>query len=149
VRDASDWYGTSYALSKDKQAVMAKAASAGCIFVPYYDAHPKEFNLYFGNRLARSLYSRRLAALYPEFFTFNGRRFEDFVDFLSPAQTEQRLSGKCVYLFGSPIERFTDFGIPASELMPIAQSKGGLGDALAIYQLSPKIIDQLKSETPR
>jgi hypothetical protein len=146
---ASDWYGTDYAMSKERRSLMAKAASAGCLFIPYYGASSKEFNLYFGDRLAKGLYTRRLAELYPEFLTFNGRQFEDFGETLDPAQAERRLSGKCVYLFGSPVERFTGFAIPSSELTPIARTQGGLGDALVIYQVSPKVVGQLKADAPQ
>lgn len=150
VGAASDWYGTSYAIAKEKQSLMAKAASGGCMFVPYYGASPREFNLYFGNRLAKGLYTRHLAAIYPDFLTYDGKQFENFVGILVPAEAVQRLSAKqCVYIFGSPIERFADFGIPASELITVARSQGDLGEALAIYQLSPKIVGQLKPEGPR
>jgi hypothetical protein len=146
---ASDWYGTSNAMFKEKQSLIAKAASTGCLLVPHYGASTQQFNLYFGDRLARGLYTRRLAALYPEFVTFNGKQFEAFGEMLDPAQAEQRLSGQCVYLVGSPVERFIGFAIPSSELTLVARSQGGLGDALVIYQVSPKVFGQLRSETPR
>jgi hypothetical protein len=147
---ASDWYGTSYAIAREQRSLITKAASGGCTFVPYYGASPKEFNLYFGNRLAKGRYARHLAAIYPDFLTYNGKQFEDFVEVLTPAEAARRLSAKpCVYIFGSPIERFTGFGISASEVIPIARSEGGIGEALAIYQLSPEIIGRLKPEAPR
>jgi hypothetical protein len=149
-RAVSDWYGPSYEVYKEKESLMAKAAISGCVLIPFYDASSTEFSLYFGNRLAKSIYARRLAKLYPEFLTYDGKQFEDFVEALDPAEAERRLSvKKCVYIFGSPVERFTGFGIPASELIPIARSQGGIGGALAIYQLSSKITGQLKQEAPR
>jgi hypothetical protein len=147
---ASDWYGTSYIIAREQRSLITKAASGGCLFVPYYGASPKEFNLYFGNRFAKGRYARRLAGIYPDFLTYDGKQFEDFVEVLAPAEAARRLSAKqCVYIFGSPIERFDGFGIPASDLIPIARSQGGLGDALAIYQLSPEIIGRLKPEAHR
>jgi hypothetical protein len=146
----SEWYGPSYAIAKEREALMAKAEISGCLLTPYYDATSTEFSLYFGKQLAKGIYARQLTQLYPEFLTYNGTRFADFVDVLDPVQAEQRLSAKkCVYIFGSPVARFTGFGIPPSELMPIAQSQGGLGEALAIYQLSPKITGQSKPEAPQ
>jgi hypothetical protein len=145
-----DWYGTSYAISREDQSLMAKAATSGCTFIPYYGASLKEFSLFFGNRLARGLYARRLASIYPDFLSYNGKQFEDFIDVLDPVEAERRLSAKkCVYIFGSPIERFASFGIAPSDMVSIARSRGEPGEALAIYQLSTRIIGQLKLETPR
>jgi hypothetical protein len=142
-RAASDWYGSSYAISKEKDSLMTQATRSGCLLIPYYGVSPKEFNLYFGNRLAKSLYTRQLAAIYPDFLTYDGKQFEDFVGVLALADAKRRLSEKkCVYIFGSPIERFSHFDIPTSELIPIARSQGNLGEALAIYQLSSKFLGQ-------
>jgi len=145
-----DWYEKPYAIAREGKSLMAKAAMSGCTFIAYYGASSQEFNLFFGNRLAKGIYSRHLAAIYPDFLSYDSGRFEDFIDVLNPAEAERRLSAKkCIYLFGSPLERFNNFGIASSDLTPIARSQGGPGEALAIYQLSPKVIGQSKLETPR
>jgi hypothetical protein len=141
----SQWYRVPYAIARENDAVLAKATLSGCTMIPYYGASSPEFNLHFGNRLAKRIYARRLAAIYPDFMSYDSGRFEDFIDVIEPAEAERRMSTKkCIYLFGSPIERFNDFGIPARDLTPIARSSGGLGDALAIYQVSPAVVGQLK-----
>jgi hypothetical protein len=120
---------------------LAKFANpnAGCVLVYYYDTPVKDFKLLFGNVFANRRYSQQLAALYPNFISYNPgvRLFETFGDgMLTATQVNRLLSHeKCVHLVGSNLERFGgDFGIPPESMTFVAHALGDPG-AVAVYQL--------------
>jgi hypothetical protein len=135
ARAASAWVEESYAIQRDNAELLKQVSQSGCAIVPYYDAKTQEFKLIFGNAFAGRAFTPLLAKVYPEFVSYNvPARFETFDHVVDAAEWQRRFGGKqCVYLIGSPVERFEKFGLPTEALRLIARTMHGVGDALAVY----------------
>jgi hypothetical protein len=122
------------------QALLEKAAASGCLVAPYYSVDQVQYNLNFGNGWMKNIYRDRLMRLYPDFISYEvgAGVFRNFAGLMSRQVTLAAFSRqKCVYLVGSPRERFGHFGISQEGVSLVAQSPGGPGEAIAIYALKP------------
>lgn len=119
-------------------ALLARASADGCRIVPYYSLKTPLFSLAFGDNFTGGRYGQRLARLHPNFVYYPVSRPE-FHTFSKVIQFSDAASlfgnDKCVYLIGSPAERFDNFWIPPSALTTVDKTSGTLGTAIAAYML--------------
>ena len=129
-----------FAIRQSAQKVVDEAASSSCLVAQYYGLNAPLYNVFFANGWSGGAFKDRLMKAYPAFLSYGAgaARFEAFNDALTTEQSRARIAqAKCVWLMGSPLERFGNFGIPASSLKQIDRSVGGPREAIAIYQLEP------------
>jgi hypothetical protein len=103
----------------------------------HYAASDIHYGLFFGNGWADSLFRDDLSRLYPDSLYFDDgfRKFSGPLD--DQAARALFARQRCVYLIGSPVERFAPFGLSPSSLVPVARSLGGPAEAMAVYALRP------------
>lgn len=118
--------------------ILEQAKADGCAIITYYDAPIREYRLFFGNRTSRFKHAAALKAIYPDAVSYDvgTRTFETFSGDMKPDDVMSYLRRqKCVYLFGSTLERFDDFMIPRDLLTVISQIKNPHRTSSAILQL--------------
>lgn len=133
-----EWLIEKIAISKDNRALVAKATASGCTIVPFYNAPYTKYKLTFGDGTARYAHAGALMKLDPTFvfYAVGTHRFENFAYNLSIDDAMAFLRRqKCVYLLGSVVERFNDFGIPNNLLTTIDRTHHGNSLSTGIYEL--------------
>ena len=119
----------------DNQGMIFATVATGCQLVYFYEANAPIYNLSFGNEYADRNFGAELDKIYPATMIYDvfGHGFQSFSQPLSPqAVTAQLSKSKCVRFIGSPVERFSDFGIARETLAPLARTNHG-GGSIAVY----------------
>jgi hypothetical protein len=122
--------------------LLARARASGCQIIPYYDGPMPEYKLLFGSNFSGGHLGERLQKLYPDFLTYEMSRpptFRDFVADLSMKEASARMAkARCVYLLGSPLERFdVPLNIPRDDLVLIDRADDAGGDVLFALRRLP------------
>jgi hypothetical protein len=137
----SAWARDAEQTQTDSQKLLAKMSASGCRLIFYYEANAITYNLSFGDQYTPKRFASDLDKLYPDtvFYDVFAHRFQTFVRPLSSKETDALLAaGRCVYLIGSPMERYSDFGIPRTDLPLVARTSHDLAYSLAVYAWRPK-----------
>jgi hypothetical protein len=113
-------------------------AASGCAVIYYYDGPSIEYKLSFGNHWTDNKYGSYLDQAYPRrlFYDVFGARLETFAHRIGVAGEQERLRDEtCVYLVGSPVERYDEATLPRDAISLIARAPGEGAGGLAVYQL--------------
>jgi hypothetical protein len=119
ARAAAAWFSEAATVNRDNEKLLAVARASGCTIVPYYDAPEPEYRLMFGNETSGLRHSDTLSRRYPEFLSYNiwREQFQTFTDVQDTAQALKILHRqKCVYLFGSSMDRMANNNISAYDI---------------------------------
>jgi hypothetical protein len=130
------WAQNAAQVQTDNQKLLAKTSASGCRQVFYYDVNTPTYNLSFGDEYTPKHFSSNLKKLYPNsiFYDVFGHRFQTFTGPMSSKEANSVLAtDRCVYLVGSPVERYPDFGISRRDLSLVTRTDHGLGDSIAVY----------------
>jgi hypothetical protein len=142
VHTTADWLRTSHAVDVANKEMFERLSRSDCAVIQYYEASSVAYSLDFGNQYAGSRFRAQLQALYPRAITYDLARssFMLFGDPLSLAQVQARIApARCIYLAGSPLERFgsSGIGIPSKAMTLIERAPFDNGRSLAIYRYRP------------
>ena len=142
VHSTAAWLRTAHAVNVANKQIFERVSRSGCAIVLYYEASAVLYDLDFGNQFSGSRFRASLQRLYPRGFTYDWARssFMLFGDPLSPAQLWAHVApARCIYLAGSPLERFgkSGIGIPARQMIPVERASFDNGRSLAIYRYQP------------
>jgi hypothetical protein len=142
VHTTAAWLRTSHAVDVANKEIFERLSRSDCAVIQYYEASSVAYSLDFGNQFAGSRFRAPLQALYPRAITYDvaRRSFMLFGDPLSLAQVQARIApARCIYLAGSPLERFGSpgIGIPSKAMTLMERAPFDNGRSLAIYRYRP------------
>ena len=139
---AAAWTLNAHAVQAANRLVFDRISHSGCAVILYYEAPAVSYSLDFGNQYAGSRFRTALQKLYPRTITYDWARnsFMSFGDPLSPAQVWDHVKpARCIYLAGSPLERFgkSGIGISPSAMIPVMRAPFDNGVSVAVYRYQP------------
>jgi len=144
-----------YLTWSDNQKLLERAAASRCTLIFYYDVNTPVYDLSFGNAFADNQFGEMLDRLYPGALIYDvfNDRFGSLTAPLLPAEMKSRFEREgCLYLIGSPMERYEDYEtseISRGSISLVARTEHGLFSSVAIYDFKPMLSNGDFVQPPR